>query len=81
MALVKCVEGGRFLDDLFEASQRGSCPVASNQQRDLADVGNIVEQIDKPDLADKSSYANQQQIPRRQVLAHRETFDSRTFSE
>ncbi len=81
MALLKSVQRRRFLDDLFEAPLCRRCPGAANQQGDLADVGNIFEQIDKPDLADKSRYADQQEMPIRQVLTHRKTLDSRTFPE
>jgi len=44
-AVLKSVEGRRS-STTFEAPQRGRCAVAANQQRDLADVGNIFEQID-----------------------------------
>src|SRR5260370_40022166 len=81
MALMEGIESRRILDDLFEAPQRGCGAVAANQQRDLADVGNVFEQIDKPDLADESRYADEKQMPIRQVLTHRETIDSRRLSE
>jgi len=44
-------------------------------------LGNIFEQVHEPDLADKSSYADQQEVPIRKVLSHREAFDPRTFPE
>src|SRR6266849_10850451 len=79
VALVEGIEGRRFLHDLLEAPLRWCCAVAANQQGDLADVGNIFEQINEPHLADESGHANQQNAPVREILANREAFDSRHF--
>src|SRR5260370_1428102 len=81
MPILERVEGRRFLDNLFEAPLRRRWGVAANQQRDLADVGNIFEQIDKPHLADKSRYADQHEVPVRQALTHGEPLHSRSLSE
>src|SRR5260370_12081123 len=81
MGIMERIEGGRILDNLFEAAQSRRCAVAANQQSDLPDVGNIFEQIDKPDLADESRYTDEKQMPIGQVLTNRETLDSRSMSE
>ena len=81
MPVVKRVERGGFLDDLFKAPHSGRCAVAANQQRNLADVGNVFEQIRQPDLTDESGHSDQQKMPVRQVLADRKFFDSRSFPE
>src|SRR6266481_2474035 len=60
--VVKRVERGRFLDDFLEAPLGGRCAVAANQKGDLANVGNIFEQIDQPDFADESSHTDQQNM-------------------
>ncbi len=79
MAILKRIERGRFLDDFLETAPRGGGAVAANQKRDLADIGNIFEEIDKPDLADEPRDAYQHEVPVRQILAHRETLDPRRF--
>src|SRR6266446_7495662 len=81
VALVERIEGRRFLHDLLEAPLRRRYAVAANQQSDLADVGNIFEQINEPHFADESGHANQQKVPLREILANREAFDSRRFAK
>src|SRR3989442_10984501 len=81
MALVEDIESRRFLDDLFEAAERRGGAVAANQQRDFADVGNIFEQVDKPDLADESRYADEKQMSVREIFAYRQAVDLRSFPE
>ena len=81
MAFLQRVKRGRFLHDLFEASLCGGRAVTSNQQRNFADVGNIFEQVNQPDLADKSGYANQQEVPLRHGFSNRKALDSRRFPE
>ena len=63
MALVDDIECRRFFDNFFEAAERGRRAVAANQQSDFANVGNILEQVDEPDFADKPRYTDEEQMP------------------
>src|SRR5215471_8919895 len=62
-------ESRRFLDDALEALQGGGGAVAPDEKKEAADVGHISQQICQPDLADKSSGADEQDLLAAQRLA------------
>ena len=73
---VKTVERGGFFDNFFEAALGGRGAVAADQQRDLADVGNVFEEIDEPDFADETGYADEENVFTGQGFADGEAVDA-----
>src|SRR4029077_16142210 len=49
--------------------------------RDFANVGNILEQVNEPNLSDKPGDTYEQEMTIRQIFTHRKTLDSRRFSK
>ena len=56
------VEDRRLFDDFFEAPPRGGGALAADQQGDLADLRDVFQEIDQPDLADEAGDADEQDV-------------------
>src|SRR5258707_8858396 len=79
--LLQAIERRRVFDDFFEAALRGGGTVAANQQRNFADVRNLLEQVHHPDFADKSGHADQQDVFAGQRATDAEAIDWRSASK
>ncbi len=71
------IERRGFLDNLFKAALRRSCAVTPDQQRDLADIGNLLQQVHKPDFPDEAGHANQKQVLSGKRFTHIQALDTR----
>src|SRR5580704_12765897 len=77
VAFLQSVKGRRLLDDFLKATLGGSGPVPPDEQRNLADPGNVLEKIYEPYFADEAGNANKQDVPISERFSNRQAVDAR----